>query len=203
MNPGVMNTIAFWIRYYKPVPGDVVVDVGAGAGEDLAAWSQKVGATGKVYAIEADAMQYRDLLTIAERNVIPVHCATTNRVLVASIKADPSGPQGGTLVVSEAWDGTPGLPCIGLPLDTLLAHEPDIALLKMNIEGGEKLALKGAVQVLKRTRNVVIAAHDFRADRGEGEQYRTHAFVVAFLRENGFRDIVTVPGWYHVHARRA
>jgi hypothetical protein len=40
-------------------------------------------------------------------------------------------------------------------------------------------------QVLRTVRHVCIACHDFRADRGEGEQYRSRDHVVDFLRAQG------------------
>ena len=62
-----------------------------------------------------------------------------------------------------------------------------IDFLKMNIEGAERLALPGCRRALDRTRSVSIAAHDFRASRGEGEAFRTLAFVREFLTERGFK----------------
>ena len=77
----------------------------------------------------------------------------------------------------------------------------------MNIEGAERHALPGCREALRRTRSVCIAAHDFRAARGEGEAFRTLAFVREFLTSAGF-NLVTrdddpryyVP--YHVHGTR-
>jgi hypothetical protein len=53
-----------------------------------------------------------------------------------------------------------------------------------------------------------VAAHDFRADRGEAETFRTLGFVKSFLHEAGFalttRDEdkrYYVP--YHVHGVRS
>jgi hypothetical protein len=52
-----------------------------------------------------------------------------------------------------------------------------------------------------------VAAHDFRAARGEGEEFRTLDFVRGFLQQSGFhlttRDCdprYYVP--YHVHGER-
>jgi hypothetical protein len=78
----------------------------------------------------------------------------------------------------------------------------------MNIEGAERRALPGCRDALGRARSVCIAAHDFRAARGEGEDFRTLAFVREFLTAAGF-ELVTrdddpryyVP--YHVHGTRA
>jgi hypothetical protein len=77
----------------------------------------------------------------------------------------------------------------------------------MNIEGAERLALPGCRRALERTRYVSIAAHDFRASRGEGEQFRTLAFVREFLTECGFKLTTRDcdPRYYvpfHVHGQR-
>ena len=78
----------------------------------------------------------------------------------------------------------------------------------MNIEGAERQALPGCREALEGTARVCISAHDFRANRGEGERFRTLGFVREFLGESGFalttRDEdgrYYVP--YHVHGRRA
>jgi hypothetical protein len=54
---------------------------------------------------------------------------------------------------------------------------------------------------------VCIAAHDFRANRGEGDQFRTLAFVRQFLQDRGYQLTTRdddpryyVP--YHVHGTR-
>src|SRR5262249_54447708 len=79
--------------------------------------------------------------------------------------------------------------------------------LKMNIEGAERFALPGCREALSRTRNVTVAAHDFRAARGEGEEFRTLAFVREFLHDCGFRTVTRDddPRYYvpfHVHGVR-
>jgi hypothetical protein len=38
----------YWFHVYKPRPGDVIVDIGAGRGEDVFAFSRATGATGRV-----------------------------------------------------------------------------------------------------------------------------------------------------------
>jgi hypothetical protein len=77
----------------------------------------------------------------------------------------------------------------------------------MNIEGAERLALPGCKEAIGRARFVCIAAHDFRANRGEGEDFRTLAFVWQFLTNAGFRLITRDedPRYYvpfHVHGFR-
>ena len=65
-----------------------------------------------------------------------------------------------------------------------------VGLLKLNIEGSETAALRGASELLSRTRLVAVACHDFRADRGDGERFRTRAEVRRLLESAGF-EVVT------------
>jgi hypothetical protein len=56
----------------------------------------------------------------------------------------------------------------------------------MNIEGAERLAIRGVGALLANTRHVCISCHDFLADDGGSEKLRTKAFVHEFLVEHGF-----------------
>ena len=74
-------------------------------------------------------------------------------------------------------------------------------------EGAERFALKGMPEAIRRVQWVCIAAHDFRADRGEGNDFRTRAFVQSFLKDAGFTLVSRdsdpryyVP--YHIHGKR-
>lgn len=72
-------------------------------------------------------------------------------------------------------------------LDSLLGElqVPRVDFLKMNIEGAERPAMKGMREVTKRTGQVAIACHDFIADSGGSEQFRTLEFVQTALRGYG------------------
>src|SRR5579862_5248004 len=48
-----------WFGVYQPRAGDVIVDVGAGKGEDTIAFSRAVGPSGRVLAIEAHPEVFR------------------------------------------------------------------------------------------------------------------------------------------------
>jgi hypothetical protein len=95
------------------------------------------------------------------------------------------------------------------PFDEIRARHgiERIDFLKMNIEGAERFALRGMPETLQRVRHACIAAHDFRAERGEGEEFRTHDFVVETLQAAGFRIKIRAddPRYYvkeHIHAWR-
>jgi FkbM family methyltransferase len=61
-----------------------------------------------------------------------------------------------------------------------------IDLLKINIEGGERAFLEHATD-LSMVDRVIISAHDFRANRGQGEHFRTREYVLKRLAGYGFR----------------
>ena len=62
-----------------------------------------------------------------------------------------------------------------------------IDLLKVNIEGAERLVIETMGDVLPIIRNVAISCHDFRyKHEGGNEFFKTKKIVTDFLMENGF-----------------
>ncbi len=181
----------YWFRHYRPQPGDVVFDIGAGRGEDTIAFSRLAGPDGRVVAVEAHPGSYELLATFCRLNRLD----NTTPLNVAVM--DQPGEI--TMVESSDWrahavalDGAANSTKVpALTLDQICLDQgiDSIDFLKMNIEGAEKFALPGMAKIIARTRSICIACHDFMADRGLGEHYRTKAFVEAFLGEHGFRTI--------------
>lgn len=204
----VRNVRTYWYKLYTPRPGDVIVDVGAGRGEDELAFSRDVGTNGRVVAVEAHPGSFRLLQQFCTHNglsnVLPVHAAASDHRGRTFIADDPGGAwEAAALTSSDA-----GFEVEALPVDDVCAaaHVDRVAFLKVNIEGAEREALAAMTSTLARTDVVCICAHDFRANRGHGERFRTRDFVVAFLREHGF-EVIPFPHRYdfeddHVHARR-
>ena len=200
----------YWFHVYQPEPGDVIVDIGAGRGEDVFAFSQAVGPRGRVWAIEAHPGTFHILDRFCALNALD----NVTRLNYACVDR-PARLHAETLPVWESnyvHSGEPTAeshPVEGVTFDSLCAahHIDRIDFLKMNIEGAERDALPGCREALARTRYVCVAAHDFRAARGEGEHFRTLPFVRAFLGDAGFRLVTRdedpryyVP--YHVHGTR-
>jgi len=200
----------YWFHVYKPRAGDVIVDIGGGRGEDVFAFSRAVGPAGRVFAIEPHPEWFRILEKFCAMNGL----ANVNALNFACVD-EPASLQIETLPVWESnyvRSGAPtptSHPVQGLTFDSLTEqqHIERIDFLKMNIEGAERHALPGCRIALQRISNVCISAHDFRAARGEGEEFRTLAFVREFLTAAGFalttRDEdprYYVP--YHVHGVR-
>jgi FkbM family methyltransferase len=199
----------YWFHVYKPQSGDVIVDIGAGRGEDVFAFSRAVGPKGRVFAIEPHPVSFAVLQKFCAlnrlENVTTVNRACIDRRESMQIETLPVWESnyvrtGAATATSHAVEG--------VRFDDLCGEMgiERIDFLKMNIEGAERFALPGCREALGRARFACVAAHDFRAARGEGEEFRTLAFVREFLTGCGFELITRdddpryyVP--YHVHGK--
>lgn len=185
----VSQTKDFWLYNYGPKEGDVVLDIGAGRGEDTLTFSRAVGETGRVIAIEAHPLSFAILKNFCRlnrlSNVTPVHLALMDKPGTVQIVESASLWVENAVTYSEA---SSGIEVRAGTLDDLCAQEGirEITFLKMNIEGAERYALLGAEAAMPRVRQICVACHDFRAELGHGEEFRTRAFVEQFLVEHGF-----------------
>lgn len=195
-----------WLQHFEVRSGDVVLDVGAEVGTDTVLFDAMVGSTGRVLAIEAHPVTFSRLL----RTIQLSHCDRTTPVLAAiAAVAGPvfieDGPDSLSSTVSTALSDQARHTVPGVTLDALCDEYGirNTSLLKMNIEGAEAPALQGMTKCLQNTRNVVIACHDFRADAGEGELYRTRDKVSSTLSSLGFELLPNRfnPAVDHVSAR--
>ena len=166
--------------------GDTVLDIGAGAGEEVRTFSDSVGSSGRVIAVEAHPVTYSLLVRNCSygrlHNVESVHRAITDRSDVVYL-TDHGASIANRLSRSE--DG------VSVPSSSLdeLADELQIgrvALLKMNIEGAERIAIQGMDRLIERTDCVCISCHDFLVTSGADESMRTKDVVAKFLRDRGF-----------------
>ncbi len=190
-NAYISQTEDFWFEHYHPRKGDVIIDVGAGRGEDTLTFSRAVGETGRVIAIEAHPLSFSILKNFCQlnrlNNVTALHLALM----------DKPGTVG--IIESQFWrenavdrqQEPSGIQVRARILDDICREQQvdDIAFLKMNIEGAERFALLGMSSVFPRIRNICVACHDFRWESGHGDQFRTRSFVEQFLIERGFKII--------------
>jgi FkbM family methyltransferase len=133
-------------------PGDTVVDVGANIGDTVITSSQKVGAAGKVWAVEPHPRTHRFLTENLQlnrcTNVQTFNCAVGDKegtVQFADDRRDDMNKVGGGDVTVPIKR-----------LDDLISGADQIALLKVDVEGYEKPVLEGASRVLARTKAVHI-----------------------------------------------
>jgi FkbM family methyltransferase len=182
----------WWFRHYSPSPGDIVLDVGAGRGEDVLVFSEVVGPTGKVVAVEAHPETFEILKAFVRFNRLGnVHlenyavCDTRGTLLMAH------GTEEHWQCAAIVRSGGDGVPVPATRIDDLpqLASVPRVAFVKMNIEGAEVEALRGASETLVKTDRICVCCHDFLS-----MQTRTKAAVKAILTKHGFRLFSAPPG---------
>jgi FkbM family methyltransferase len=173
---------------YTPRAGDTVFDIGAGIGAETLLFSRLVGPLGRVVSLEAHPRTYERLarLCAANRlgNVIPLQVAASDADGEGAISDVEHYLQNTVLDVDRG-----GIEVQARRIDTIAADLgiTSIDLLKMNIEGAERLAIRGLESMIARTRHTCISCHDFLADGAGGEQMRTKAIVRDFLLDHGFR----------------
>jgi FkbM family methyltransferase len=175
-----------FFQQYTPGPGDTVLDVGAGAGEEIELFSRLVGPTGRVYAVEAHPATFAALEARCAQakldNVVTVHAAVSDRVGCVWLSDDER-------YLENRISGDPGgLPVPALTLDELVERWQieRVDFLKMNIEGAEEAALRGLARSATVVGHLAVSCHDFLADRGGDPANRTSAAVRRLLIGYGY-----------------
>jgi FkbM family methyltransferase len=148
----------FWRTYLKP--GMVVIDVGANVGVYTFSAAARVGATGKVIAVEPTALCVQCLHETIQINdfqqvsVYAVAASDTESSLSFRISASSELNE---VVARDAKEaGLITIPC--LPLDTICEKEniQRVDLIKIDAEGHELNVLKGTLQVLTSCHPVIL-----------------------------------------------
>jgi FkbM family methyltransferase len=173
---------------YVPTNGDVVVDIGAGVGEETIVLSSLVGTTGRVFAIEAHPRTFKALQYLVQEN-------NFSNVELSNIALSD---QRGTVLIEDSPNSlansiiqNSGGNQFSIPAETLddfvnRKNIQRIDLLKMNVEGAEQLIVKGMQETWKKVKHVAISCHDFRFEQGESEFFKTKKIIVEALKAQGF-----------------
>lgn len=174
-----------WLWDFSLKPGDTVIDVGAGIGEETVVFSKLVGEGGRVISIEAHPNTFACL----ERTVGMSRLGNVTTIQCAVAEADGElSISTAECHVASAIVEAGGIRVPARSLDSL-AEEfglGDVAFVKMNIEGAERAAMRGMAGLLARLEAACISCHDFLADLGQSENLRTREEVRAVLAAAGF-----------------
>jgi FkbM family methyltransferase len=196
-----------WFHVYRPKSGDVVVDVGAGIGGETQVFAEAVGPAGRVLSIEANPSTFERLAARVRlnrlENVTLLHCAVVDTARPVYVEDRQEVYERNTVAL-ERRERDLATPVVGVSLDEVCAREgiDRIDFLKINIEGAERLAVRGMEDVVCRTAAACIACHESSPEDGH-----TRDVVVPFLESHGL-EIVTRPDdprpfvRDHVHALR-
>lgn len=210
--PGMEDVLeqvrGWWFHRYQPREGDIIVDVGAGLGDEVLLFSRAVGAGGRLLAIEAHPATFGLLQKTCSysrlANTTCVHCAVADKAGTVFIDTRAFYAEN-TISLTKPDERAHPVQAASLDESCAQYKIDHINFLKMNIEGAERLAIKGMRRMIQKTDKVCIACHDFLAE--QNDFYRTREIVMDFLLENGF-DVEYREGhpepWTrdHVHAAR-
>lgn len=172
---------SLFFKHYLPKDNDVVVDLGAGYGDEALYIADKspnvtyIGVEAQPVIFECLANTFRPLgdKFIASPYVI-TDAEFVKFVSHFSYAAVGEIPEGYIDVPTIKWR------------DFLSRYKIDrIDLFKMNIEGAEKEILQG-IEDFSFIKRFIISCHDFRANNGDGEHFRTKETVISILENNGY-----------------
>ena len=178
-----MNTLKkYSCFYYLPKTNEVVIDVGAGVGEEAIPLARCVGANGKIFAIEANPNTFKVLQKVIKENnfssVLPLHLAIAEKNGEVLIEDDEAYGVANSLQGSGRSITVPSITFDEFVKDQNLSR---IDLLKVNIEGAEKFLIRGMKESISIVQNIAISCHDFRASSGESDFFRTRDEVISYL----------------------
>jgi len=128
-------------------PGDVVVDGGAFIGDHTIAYLEKVGTNGRVLAFEPNPVAFECL----KHNCPKAECFACGLGGSQALKSMSKNPNAGASSICES--GTVFSVEI-IPLDSL--ELPRLDFIKLDLEGFEVEALKGAVNTITAHRPVMV-----------------------------------------------
>lgn len=153
-DPGFFRKDEEVLRKYLR-PGDVFVDVGANIGALSLAAARLVGESGRVFSVEAHPRTVKYLRGNIKlndaANVTVIHAAAGEHEGVVQFSSGRSDDQ--NRVAQSGLD---------VPLRTLESLLPDVPIrvLKIDVEGYELFALRGAGRVLQKTDVVYIESYE-------------------------------------------
>lgn len=170
-----------YFKHHSPTGDECVVDFGAGTGTEIVGLAARAPSLHYI-AVEIQPSLYECLALTLDQlpsGFVPYQLAVG---LGPTTKITPTRAGINATTLGEG----------SVPIETIPWGEfknrhgiDKVDLLKMNIEGGETALLEHIN--LDDIMRVIVSVHDFRADRGHGEHYRTRASVEAILTRASFR----------------
>ena len=142
-------------------PGDIFIDVGANIGLFSLVASAIIGESGKVYAFEPYSKNFDKLLHHIKlnglENVIAERRAVSDKSGWIDLKANEDDDNDGMIsAYVDTFTSSETVPTIGLDQYITGNIKQPIRFIKMDIEGGEYLAIKGMSSTLTKDHPVVL-----------------------------------------------
>jgi FkbM family methyltransferase len=197
------------IEHFTPKEGDIVVDIGAHMGRYTIISSKRVGANGKVVAIEADPSNFEMLKSNIKlnqlTNVTPLNYAVYSKETKIKLYL-PEVESGytiyNTIISNRARTEDKFVEVNANTLDCLLQlneiRQEEVNWIKIDVEGAEFEVLKGATNVLSKSKDIalLIEVHGLDNYRPILEFVSSYNFKIEFEKSNKTGD------WRHIVLRK-
>ncbi len=141
-------------------PGSTVIDVGANIGYFTLQFARQVGTNGQIIAIEPEPNNFAELSRVVARAKLPAkislfELAAADTIGQLYLKLDPFHPANHRL-------SDTGVPVEVTTIDALVEKlgNPNVAFIKIDVQGAEKKVLQGAVKTIARTQPVIFCELD-------------------------------------------
>lgn len=175
---------------YQPQPGDIIVDIGAGIGEEAIVFSKLVTSAGKIYSIEANPDVFKilsDIVSFNQLSNISLHnLAIANDTGVMQLHVSDTSYVDGSF--QKTASSVHQYEIKAMRLDEFIKSNEinRIDLLKANIEGAERFVIGSIGAEINKVRQVAIACHDFRFKESGNDFFKTKQLVKEFLLDHHF-----------------
>ncbi len=169
-------------------PGDTVIDIGAHIGTFTLVAAQKAGPNGKVYAFEPLAKNFlllkKNIYINGYKNVVVVNKAVTDKVGTGKLfltNEDNFGDQR----MYDSGESRVSMSVKTTSLDAFFKNRDQVVnVIKMDIQGSEVLALKGAAHLLNNSKQLKLFTEFWpKALRQAGSTATEH---LNLLKKHGF-----------------
>jgi len=152
-------------RYIRPA--SIVLDVGANFGQMSVLFADSVGPDGKVYSFEADDFVFEILTKNVSANamvgrIIPVFGAVhhlTDQMLYFPVQDFVRFGSYGSYGID--YNACEGRRVRSLTIDSMAIERP-ISFMKIDIQGGDLLAMRGAIRTIMQNRMPIVFEYEYR-----------------------------------------
>lgn len=189
-----------YYKHYEPKGEDVVVDIGAGYGEE-AVYLHSKAPNIQFYGVEIQPVIY-ECLSNTLNSLNGNFTCTSSAISSSESELYLQSQLNYAGVGKRPKKGYIHVPCLSWEEYLAKQNIKEIDLLKMNIEGAEK-DLLCSINSFDNIKRLIISCHDFRANNGDGEFFRTKEVVTKILLDNNFNikifesDIDWVKDWIY------
>lgn len=167
--------------HYCPNNNDTVLDLGAGYGEE-SVWLHKNSPSINYIGVEVQPVIYECLSNTYNELSENFSCYPYAITDMDHLKL---GSQFSYASSATSNNNYIYIPTISWADFLTKTNTKKIDLFKMNIEGAEKDILQN-IDDFSLIKRFIISCHDFRANHGEGEHFRSKAIVTDILEKNGY-----------------